>query len=928
MDRPTVGSVQILRGNALALALADESVDLIVTSPPYFGLRSYQDGGEHYAGQIGDEPTPAEFVDALIAATAEMVRVLKPSGSIWVNLGDKYAASGGGGAGSSDGTTGRGPRPARRLSGIPAKSLMGIPWRYAIRCIDDLGLILRAEVIWCLSGGARVYARTATGDRPIMLRDLVRAYRPEDVHLWNGERWTQVLGWNKTPDDDGALEIELRTGERIGCTPGHKWPTQRGVIRADEIRVGDVIETTRLPEPEQPRTPALLPDEDIGWLVGLYIAEGSRSGRMVQIAGHLNETERHARLARIAKALDGQCNVYQTSENGSTCNLSGSVILGVLDRYISPGTAKTKRLRAAAWQRSDTFLRAVVEGYLSGDGHFDAKNDRWRLGFTANDEWAADLRTIAARLGSKLSLRRAVHTSRGRQFPGWRGEWRWTRSAHHNAKQDGEVVAIRASRARDFYDVGVADEPHLFALASGVLTHNSKPNGLPESVTDRVRRSHEQWFHFTKEPRYFSAVDEIREAHLAPNRSGTNPKHESAPFAAGIPAHTSLSTTQPNPLGKLPSSVWEIEHDSENVVRHVLSAISTGSLTIEEGERILTGVRQWTGSNGSGARSTRAVNAGSGLAASPLPDTANSGSTDAASSGTESPTHSLTEPYPRVVCNSTTYAEPGHVCDLNISSPSASATTSCADPRPSQPSTPPRPTAETATSSATSTPTDRQTEAVCAESACEPRTDAPTGERRAAPQPDVPGSVWTVATEPLHVPESLGIDHFAAFPTEFPRRIIQGWSPRGICVECGEGRRPTSERDPIDPRFLASNKRGDGRGNVEVRGVSQSSILRTGLQAGQSPATRITGEACACPEPTAPTRPAVVLDPFGGTGTTALVAKALGRHGISNDMSADYCRLAGWRTTDPKQLAKAARRPFVPPAEQTEGQLDLLEGIA
>jgi len=90
----------------------------------------------------------------------------------------------------------------------------------------------------------------------------------------------------------------------------------------------------------------------------------------------------------------------------------------------------------------------------------------------------------------------------------------------------------------------------------------------------------------------------------------------------------------------------------------------------------------------------------------------------------------------------------------------------------------------------------------------------------------------------------------------------------------------------------------------------------------------ITGYACACPEPTAPTRPAVVLDPFGGTGTTALVAKALGRHGISNDMSADYCRLAGWRTTDPKQLAKAARRPFVPPAEQTEGQLDLLEGIA
>ena len=84
-------SIRIIRSNALALPLADESVDLVVTSPPYFGLRSYQDGGEHYEGQIGSEATPAEFLDALIAATREMVRVLKPSGSIFVNLGDRMS---------------------------------------------------------------------------------------------------------------------------------------------------------------------------------------------------------------------------------------------------------------------------------------------------------------------------------------------------------------------------------------------------------------------------------------------------------------------------------------------------------------------------------------------------------------------------------------------------------------------------------------------------------------------------------------------------------------------------------------------------------------------------------------------------------------------------------------------------------------------
>lgn len=58
---------------------------------------------------------------------------------------------------------------------------------------------------------------------------------------------------------------------------------------------------------------------------------------------------------------------------------------------------------------------------------------------------------------------------------------------------------------------------------------------------------------------------------------------------------------------------------------------------------------------------------------------------------------------------------------------------------------------------------------------------------------------------------------------------------------------------------------------------------------------RITGYACACPTPTAPTRPAVVLDPFGGSGTTPRVACRLGRLGLGIDRSADYRRLAEWR---------------------------------
>jgi SAM-dependent methyltransferase len=393
------GAAIVLQGNALHLPLPDESVDLIVTSPPYFSLRSYKDAFEHYAGQIGSEETPQAFLEALWAATREMVRVLKPSGSIFVNLGDKYAGSGGhnnNGLGKSGlinsqrylaGRSGQfrdAPKTyAKGSSGIPTKSLMGLPWRFAIGCIDDLGLILRAEI--------------------------------------------------------------------------------------------------------------------------------------------------------------------------------------VLD----------------------------------------------------------------------------------------------------------------------------------------------KKNGLPESVQDRVRRSHEQVFHFVKSPRYFAAVDEVRIPNLRADERW-------------------LSSQAPE----------------RNDNGHIINQSPLGAL---------------------------------------------------------------------------------------------------------------------------------------------------------------PGSVWPYVSEPLKVPAHLGIEHFAAFSSELPRRIILGWSPSGVCVECGEGRRPV-----VDKRFAPSERRGgDGSinrtraGRLDPNDGGAAGAERMKVLPVLDTTATITGYACACLEPTAATRPAVVVDVFGGTGTTALVARALGRIAISVDLSHDYCRLAKWRTSQP-----------------------------
>ena len=140
--------------------LPDGSVDCIVTSPPYFGLRDYGVERQH-----GAESSPAEHVETLRAVFAEACRVLADDGTLWLNLGDSFANGGGSGAPSAksglwgNGHRGGGPKmhaPAtltqRRNDGLPAKNLLMIPARVAIALQDD-GWILRNDIIWAKPNG-------------------------------------------------------------------------------------------------------------------------------------------------------------------------------------------------------------------------------------------------------------------------------------------------------------------------------------------------------------------------------------------------------------------------------------------------------------------------------------------------------------------------------------------------------------------------------------------------------------------------------------------------------------------------------------------------------------------------------------------------------------------------------------------------------
>ena len=111
----------VLTGNCkdILTEIPDESIDCVITSPPYWQMRKYHTNGNDVNAMIGEEKTPEEYVKRLAGIFRQIKRVLKSDGSVWLNLGDKYAN----------------------------KNLMGMPWRVALAMQND-GWILRNDIIW------------------------------------------------------------------------------------------------------------------------------------------------------------------------------------------------------------------------------------------------------------------------------------------------------------------------------------------------------------------------------------------------------------------------------------------------------------------------------------------------------------------------------------------------------------------------------------------------------------------------------------------------------------------------------------------------------------------------------------------------------------------------------------------------------------
>lgn len=210
-DLLSVQPLTIINGDCRdALKTLDAaSVQCVVTSPPYWGLRDY--GHEN---QIGQEDTPDEYVAAIVDVMREVRRVLKDDGTVWLNIGDTYISSGGN-------TRGHGPNaqvgntianavpqenygPRMKQDGLKAKDLCLIPARVAIALIAD-GWWLRSEITWC----KKAPMPESVTDRPTSATEKIYLLTKAANYYYNADAVKQPAGkWGTRDRTNGKYHNE------------------------------------------------------------------------------------------------------------------------------------------------------------------------------------------------------------------------------------------------------------------------------------------------------------------------------------------------------------------------------------------------------------------------------------------------------------------------------------------------------------------------------------------------------------------------------------------------------------------------------------------------------------------------------------------------------------------------------------------------
>lgn len=213
-----------IRADARHLPIADESVQCVVTSPPYWGLRDYAD-----QLQIGLEVTPELYVESIVGVFREVWRVLEKDGTLWLNIGDCYATGAGkvgncpGGGEQGDSWTGPTTQPNRLpIAGLKPKDLVGIPWRVAFALQAD-GWYLRSDIIWAKKN----CMPESVTDRPTRSHEYIFLLTKSERYFYDAaaiaEPGVSVSNRGGNRNMETATGVVLGRAENPHCGLGTNW---------------------------------------------------------------------------------------------------------------------------------------------------------------------------------------------------------------------------------------------------------------------------------------------------------------------------------------------------------------------------------------------------------------------------------------------------------------------------------------------------------------------------------------------------------------------------------------------------------------------------------------------------------------------------------------------------------------------------------
>lgn len=295
----------LLQGDALVRLkeLASGSAQCCVTSPPYYGLRDYKS-----VMQIGIEATPQEYVARLVAVLEEVGRVLRPDGTLWLNLGDT----------------------------LDGKQLVGIPWRVAF-ALQDAGWLLRSDIIWHKPNPMPESVK----DRPTKAHEHIFLLTKSAEYFYDADAIAEI-----------SLTVNAFNGGRSGksISNGDRGDNGRAGIVGDGTRnARDVwtIATNPYPDAHFATFPPDLPERCIlagTSSYGCCLACGAPYTRMVEVAErvrHTNEAQTvgSGRGASADRSKHAPPPLRVTTGWQATCQCNAEVVpCTVLDPFAGSGT--------------------------------------------------------------------------------------------------------------------------------------------------------------------------------------------------------------------------------------------------------------------------------------------------------------------------------------------------------------------------------------------------------------------------------------------------------------------------------------------------------------------------------------------------------------------------------------------------------------